>query len=273
MRMSLTPRALTPGRDRGAELGPLGLLDPEPEDLLLAVRVEGERDVDGLVLDQPLVADLDAQGVEKHHRVDRIERPVLPFPHLVQNRVGDPADQVGRDLGAVELGDVALDLANRHAAPVEAQDLVVEAAEPPLALRDQLRLEAAGPVARDLDVDLAVLGQDRLRARAVAAVAAAAARRVALLVAQMRRQLRPERTLDQRLLQPFEQPVVAGQVLRLLIVGKQLIQKLRINRRRRHVSLLQKVNSQKPAYTAFLTPSSASATTSPEPFSPRRAPT
>jgi len=47
--MSLTPRALTPGLDPG--VGPLALLDPEPENLLLAVRVEGERDVDGLVLD------------------------------------------------------------------------------------------------------------------------------------------------------------------------------------------------------------------------------
>jgi hypothetical protein len=39
---------------------------------------------------------------------------------------------------------VTLDLAHRHAAGVEAQNLVVEAVEVRLALGDQLRLEAAG---------------------------------------------------------------------------------------------------------------------------------
>ena len=73
---------------------------------------------------------------------------------------------------------MALDLAHRHAAGVEAQNLVVEAIEPGLALGDQLRLEAAGPVAGHGYVDLAVLGQDRLRAGPVTAIAAAAAGRV-----------------------------------------------------------------------------------------------
>jgi len=59
---------------------------------------------------------------------------------------------------------VALDLPHRHAAGVEAQNLVVETVEVRLALGDQLRLEAAGPVARDRNLDLAILGQDRLRA-------------------------------------------------------------------------------------------------------------
>jgi hypothetical protein len=59
--------------------------------------------------------------------------------------------------GSVQLGQMALDLAHCHAARVEAQNLVIEAVEPGLALGDQLRLEAARPVARDRDVDLAVV--------------------------------------------------------------------------------------------------------------------
>jgi hypothetical protein len=47
-----------------------------------------------------------------------------------------------------------LDLAHRHAARVKAQNFVVEAVEPRLALGDQQWLEAAGPVARHGDVDL-----------------------------------------------------------------------------------------------------------------------
>ena len=46
------------------------------------------------------------------------------------------------------------------------------------------------------------------------------------------------------------------QVLGLFVVGKQLVKQFWGNRRcRRHVSLLLKVNSQKPPYTLFLTPS------------------
>jgi hypothetical protein len=59
---------------------------------------------------------------------------------------------------------VALDLPHRHAASVEAQDLVVETIEARLALGDQLWLETAGAIARDRNVDLAILGQDGLRA-------------------------------------------------------------------------------------------------------------
>ena len=184
IRMSLTPRASSSLTTLSQNLAPSVCSIQSPSTLLLAVRIERQRHVDGLVLDQALVADFDPQSVEKHHRIDRIERPVLPFPDLIKHRIGHPADQVGRDLGAIEFGQVALDLAHRHAARVKAQDLVVEAVEPGLALADQLRLEAAGPVARDRNLDLPVLGQYRLRTRAVAAVAAAAAGRIALLVAQ-----------------------------------------------------------------------------------------
>jgi hypothetical protein len=119
---------------------------------------------------------------------------------------------------------MALDLANRHAPRVEAENLLVKAVEPCLALGDQQWLEAAGPVARGRDVDLAIIGQDRLRAGAVAAVAAATTDWIALLVAKMLAQLRPQRALNQRLLQLLEKPVRTRQVFRLLIVSKKLIQ-------------------------------------------------
>ena len=52
----------------------------------------------------------------------------------------------------------------RHGTEVgpKAQDLVVEAVKVRLSLGDQLRLEAAAAVARDRNLDLAILGQDRL---------------------------------------------------------------------------------------------------------------
>src|SRR5215212_7832046 len=117
-----------------------------------------------------------------------------------------------------------LDLAHGHAARVQAENLLVKAVEPGLTLGDQQRLEAAGPVAWHRNVDLAILGQDRLRAGPVAAIAAAAAGRIALLVAKMLAQFRTKRPLNQRLLQLLEKTVRACEVLGLLIVSKQLIQ-------------------------------------------------
>jgi hypothetical protein len=76
---------------------------------------------------------------------------------------------------------MALDLADCHATRIEAQDLVVETVEPRLSFRDQLRLEAANAVARDGNLDLAIVGQDRLRTRPIAAVATASTVGIALL--------------------------------------------------------------------------------------------
>ncbi|MET3299194.1 hypothetical protein ABIE86_000061 [Bradyrhizobium diazoefficiens] len=158
----------------------------------------------------PLIANLDPERVEEDHRIDRFQRPALPFADLVENRVGDLADQIGGHLGAVELGQMALDLPYRHAPPVETDDLLVEAVEAGLALRDDHRFERAGAVARHLDLDLAVVRQQRFAACAVAAVARPAARRVALLIAKVVGQLRTQCALQKRLLQSSEKPVFAG---------------------------------------------------------------
>jgi hypothetical protein len=56
------------------------------------------------------------------------------LPHLVKDRIGDPADEVGRDVGRVEFGKMALNLPHRHAAGVGAQNLVIETGEVRLAL-------------------------------------------------------------------------------------------------------------------------------------------
>ena len=91
---------------------------------------------------------------------------------------------------------MTLDLAYRHASGVEAQNLVVETVEPGLPLGDQMRLEATGAIAGDRNLDLTILGQDRLRARAVAAVAGTATGGITLLVTQVLGQLATKRPLN-----------------------------------------------------------------------------
>ena len=52
---------------------PLGRFgDPDAQDVLVAIGVNADRDVGRLVLHHMVVADLDHQGVQEHHRVDGV---------------------------------------------------------------------------------------------------------------------------------------------------------------------------------------------------------
>jgi hypothetical protein len=56
---------------------------------------------------------------------------------------------------------VRLDIAGRQAWGIQGEDLVVEPLKAPLALLDDLRGEAAIAIARGLDRELAMLGDNR----------------------------------------------------------------------------------------------------------------
>ena len=183
--------------DPEPELRALVLLEPEPENLLGAVGADAEGDMHGLVADQPLVADLDPQGVEEDERIDRLEGARLPQRHLVQHRVRDRADQVGRGVDAIEVAQMTGDLAHAHATRVHRDDLLVKAGKAALVPGDQLRVEAGLAVPRDLQLELARVGRHRLSAVAVAGVAGLAGR-------QMMVHLGVQRPLGESLLQLVE---------------------------------------------------------------------
>ena len=105
------------------------------------------------------------------------------------------------------------DVADRHAAGVEPQDLVVQARQPRLALANELGLEAAVAVARGLDLHGPQLGVDRLATGAVANVGAVrdAARRMPEVLGQ----LGAQRRLDHPARQLREQPAGPGDVFGL----------------------------------------------------------
>jgi hypothetical protein len=54
--------------------------------------------VDRLVADQPFIANLDPQSVEENQGIDGLQRACLPGGDLLEHRVGDRADQIGRNL-------------------------------------------------------------------------------------------------------------------------------------------------------------------------------
>jgi len=183
------------------ELGPFGALDPQPQDLAAAVGLHAHGQVDGLVAHHVVLADLHRQRVKEHHRIHRLQRPGLPGGDFSVHRVGDPADEVRCDVGAIHLGQKALDLTHRHAAGVHGDDLVIEPRKAAFVLANQLGFELARPIARDLDAYRTVVGEHRLGALAIAMVGRAGRLVGAGGVAQVVAHFGTQGALDQRLLE------------------------------------------------------------------------
>ena len=95
--MSWTPPVLQLVHHRQPELGAFVLGEPQAQNLTLAVAGDAKSHVDSLVLDRPAVGitDLHPQRVKDHNGIHPVQCPALPFPDLVEHRIGDAADQVG----------------------------------------------------------------------------------------------------------------------------------------------------------------------------------
>src|SRR4051794_16301806 len=165
--------------DGQPELGALGFLPPQAEDLALAVAADPQGEVAGAALDRAVLTDLHEHAVEVDDRIDALERPRAPRDHVVEDGVGAPADRVAADVDTVELAQMRRDVPDRHPAGVEAEDLVVRPRQPRLTLGHEPGLEAALAIPRGLDLNRAQIGADRLAPRAVAHVSPPAPRRPA----------------------------------------------------------------------------------------------
>ena len=176
--------------------------------------------------DRAALADLQDHAVQEHDRVDVLQRPLAPLADIVHHRVGHPADQVQADLDPVHLGQVRADVTHRQPAGIERQDLVVEPNEPALALFDDLRLKGPVAVTGSVDLDLAVLGDQRLGRCAIALIGRPARRLAVRLVANVVGQLDLHRPLDQPLGQLGEQPTGPGDLLLGARAGQQLVDHL-----------------------------------------------
>jgi hypothetical protein len=106
---------------------------------------------------------------------------------------------------------VVLDVADRHAAGIQADDHLIQAAEPARPLGYQLRGEAAVAVPRDRQLHLTDLAGDGLRAGAVTRVRKQRRLRIAALITDMISQLGFQATLQRRFQHAAQQAVIAAQ--------------------------------------------------------------
>ena len=214
------------GQDLHPELRALGLLEPHPEHVAVAVDGDPEREVAGAALDRPVLTDLQHQRVEEDHRVDVLQRPLRPGADVVHDRVGDLRDQLAADLHAVDLLQVRLDVPRRQPPRVQREDLVVEPHKAALALSDDLRLEAAVAIPRGVDRYPPLIADQRLGRRPIPSVAGATGRLQMRLVAQMVGQLDLQRSLDQPLGQLRQHPAGPRDLLLGPGAGQQLVDHL-----------------------------------------------
>ena len=87
------------------------------------------------------VFDFHHDSVQILDRIQRLQRPSLPGLDLSGDLVGDLGDRLVGQLGADRGGQVGLNVAHRHAAGIQADDHLIEAAEAARPLRYQLRVK------------------------------------------------------------------------------------------------------------------------------------
>lgn len=107
--------------------------------------------------------------IRSHHwKPPGAQGPVLPLGRALEDLVGDRGDRLARHLGAMDLGQVSLDLAGRQPLRGKRDDHLVHAGKTLLPLLDDLRLEGTLAVAGHGYLHRADLGQHGLGPGAVA---------------------------------------------------------------------------------------------------------
>jgi hypothetical protein len=143
-----------------------------------------------------------------------------------------------------------LDVPDRQSGRVEADDLVIHAVDPGLALLHQFRLEAAGAVAGDRHRQFPILPLENRGRSAVAAIGLAGRCAFALFIAKMRGQLGTQHPFHELDLQLFHQPGIAEQIFRALHALQRLIQQFLGDR---HSCFLSVKHEPDHSYTENLT--------------------
>ncbi|GAA0270604.1 hypothetical protein GCM10010302_05210 [Streptomyces polychromogenes] len=99
---------------------------PQPENVQPPLGRDRQGHVNGPVGNRA-VTNLHVDGVNEDHGIDGVEGPVLPFGHALEDLVGDRGDRLAGDSGAIDLGQVGLDLTGGQTLRGERDDHLVHA--------------------------------------------------------------------------------------------------------------------------------------------------
>ena len=94
----------------------------------------------------------------------------LPFPEIVDHRIGDFAYQTGRNFVIIHLKKMFLNVSCRHAERVHRNDFFIKTVEPTLMLRNDLGLKITLPITRNIDLKFIIRAFYFLGAVAVALI-------------------------------------------------------------------------------------------------------
>ena len=64
----------------GPILGALIFPNPHAQDIFPAIQIDSNGNIDCLFHNLPLAADMVVDGIQKYHRIDTLQGPLLPFP-------------------------------------------------------------------------------------------------------------------------------------------------------------------------------------------------
>ena len=65
--------------------------NPHAENIFFAVQVDSYGDVDGLLHNLAFAPDMVVNGIQKYHRIDALQRPLLPFFYDGKDLICNPA--------------------------------------------------------------------------------------------------------------------------------------------------------------------------------------
>src|SRR4029077_1716702 len=126
------------------------------------------------VFHPPLMAHLYHQRIQVDDRVDGLQRPALPSPHLFYHRVGHLADQRRAHFHAVHLFQMTLDIPRCHPTRIHGQNLLIETRESSFMFGDDLRIVGSVAIPWHFDLHRTEITLNLFPALAVAVVAPAA---------------------------------------------------------------------------------------------------
>ena len=116
----------------------------------MTVKVDADGDIDCFLDDSTLAAHMIMDGVHEYNRIDRLQRALLPFSCNGKDFICNTAYCRIRDLYAVDIADMLLNIRSCHALGIHGQDLFLNVlADAGLVLFQKLRLKFSLSVSRN----------------------------------------------------------------------------------------------------------------------------